>query len=277
MTTEKAQTVLHAETCDHRPFVGQVRSKHLQEYVDAVRAVTDECRVHIGEEGWHTEAVDPANVSMVGADLPASVFDGYEADPIEIGLPAYQLDKVLDHIGGDGHLRLAYEAADDELVIEADKQYYQLSLLDPGNLRTEPNIPGLDLTTAVAIDAATLREMVEYFDAVTDRVTLGYDHSDEFLWFEADDSVGNGDDKAGARFDRDELAAVESTDDAESRFSLDYFADLMEPIPGDREVTMHIGEEFPMRLEWGSAYEHTESGGEYHATVEFVQAPRIQS
>jgi proliferating cell nuclear antigen len=56
---------------------------------------------------------------------------------------------------------------------------------------------------------------------------------------------------------------------ANSLFSLDYLKDMNKAIPGDAEVTVDLGEEFPVKLH----YEFGEGMG--HVT--YMLAPRIQS
>jgi proliferating cell nuclear antigen len=56
---------------------------------------------------------------------------------------------------------------------------------------------------------------------------------------------------------------------AHSLFSLDYLKDMNKAIPKDTEVTIELGEEFPVKMHFEIAE------GQGHVT--FMLAPRIQS
>jgi len=56
---------------------------------------------------------------------------------------------------------------------------------------------------------------------------------------------------------------------ANSLFSLDYLKDMNRAIPSDAEVTVELGDEFPVKLH----YDFAEGLG----AVTFMLAPRIQS
>ena len=56
---------------------------------------------------------------------------------------------------------------------------------------------------------------------------------------------------------------------ADSLFSLDYLKDMNKAIPSDAEVTIELGEEFPVKLH----YQIAEGMG----NITYMLAPRIQS
>jgi len=67
----------------------------------------------------------------------------------------------------------------------------------------------------------------------------------------------------------DELVMSQIGDDAHSLFSLDYLKDLQQPIPGDVEVSVRVGEELPTMLQYSLA--------DSDVVVQNMVAPRIQS
>ncbi|TKX77190.1 DNA polymerase sliding clamp, partial [Halorubrum sp. SD626R] len=67
---------------------------------------------------------------------------------------------------------------------------------------------------------------------------------------------------------REDLIAL-TAGPADSLFSLDYLKDMNKAIPSDAEVTVELGEEFPVKLHYGFA--------EGLGNVTFMLAPRIQS
>jgi proliferating cell nuclear antigen len=57
--------------------------------------------------------------------------------------------------------------------------------------------------------------------------------------------------------------------EARSLFSLDYLKDMNKAIPSDAEVTIELGQEFPVKLHFDIA--------EGEGNVTYMLAPRIQS
>lgn len=51
-------------------FEAAIETNHLQQFIEAVHAVVDECRVHLCEGRLVIRAVDPANVAMVDEHEP---------------------------------------------------------------------------------------------------------------------------------------------------------------------------------------------------------------
>ena len=83
------------------------------------------------------------------------------------------------------------------------------------------------------------------------------------------DLAAEGDaDDVHLELDRDDLIDLTAAD-AHSLFSLDYLKDMDKAIPKDAEVTMELGEEFPVKMHFDIAE------GMGHVT--FMLAPRIQS
>jgi len=52
-----------------------INATTLQETLDTVGALVDECKIHLDEDGIRIRAVDPANVGMVDVTLDASALE----------------------------------------------------------------------------------------------------------------------------------------------------------------------------------------------------------
>jgi proliferating cell nuclear antigen len=99
---------------------------------------------------------------------------------------------------------------------------------------------------------------------VSDHIALGVDADAEEFYVEAEGDT----DDVHLTLDRDDLIAL-SAGDAHSLFSLDYLKDMNKAIPKDAEVTVELGEEFPVKMHFDFA--------EGHGQVTYMLAPRIQS
>ena len=99
---------------------------------------------------------------------------------------------------------------------------------------------------------------------VSDHIELGVDESDEVFYVKAQGDT----DDVHLELDADDLIDL-VVGPASSLFSLDYLQDMNKAIPKDTEVTMELGDEFPVKLHFDIA----EGEGE----VTYMLAPRIQS
>jgi proliferating cell nuclear antigen len=245
-------------------FKAIVSADTLRETLDSVSVLVDECKIHLDQDGLSIRAVDPANVGMVDLELGAAAFESYEADGGVIGVNLSRLEDIagMAEAGQLVHLELDEETR--KLHIAIDGLEYTLALIDPDSIRQEPDIPDLDLASEIVVEGAQLDRGITAADMVSDHIRLRVDPDAEAFYIEAEGDT----DDVDFRLDRDDLIDL-SAGDADSLFSLDYLKDMNKAIPGDAEVTIELGEEFPVKLH----YEFAEGQG--HVT--YMLAPRIQS
>ena len=232
--------------------------------LDSVSVLVDECKIRLETDGLTIRAVDPANVGMVDLELSAAAFESYETDGGVIGV---NLDRLADIVGmGDAdqlvHLELDEETR--KLHISLDGLEYTLALIDPDSIRQEPDLPELDLSAEVVIEGRDIDRAVTAADMVSDHIALGVDAEDEEFYVDAEGDT----DDVHLELGREDLIAL-TPGEARSLFSLDYLDDMNKAISSDAEVTMELGEEFPVKMHFGYAE------GDGHVT--FMLAPRIQS
>jgi proliferating cell nuclear antigen len=144
---------------------------------------------------------------------------------------------------------------------------YTLALIDPDSIRSEPEIPDLDLPATIVLEGRNINRGVKAADMVSDHIRLRVgetDAGDDAFVIEAE---GDTDDVTVA-LDRDDLIDL-TVGDASSLFSLDYLKDMNKAISSGDEVTIELGEEFPVKL----FYDIAEGQG----SCQFMLSPRIQS
>jgi proliferating cell nuclear antigen len=245
-------------------FKAIVSASTLRDALDSVSVLVDECKIRLNEDGIGIRAVDPANVGMVDLTLEAAAFESYEADGGVIGVNLARLEDIAG-MGNSGdlvHLELDEETR--KLHIRIDGLSYTLALIDPDSIRQEPDIPDLDLAAEIVVEGAQLDRGIKAADMVSDHIRLRVDEGTETFFIEAQGDTDDVDLELG-RDDLIDLAAGA----ADSLFSLDYLKDMNKAIPGDAEVTVELGEEFPVKLHYDLAE------GQGHVT--YMLAPRIQS
>jgi len=245
-------------------FNAIVRAETLQATLDSVGVLVDECKIHLDDGGIEIRAVDPANVGMVDLSLDAEAFESYEADGGLIGVNLVRLQDIAGMADSDQLVHLELDEETRKLHISIDGLEYTLALIDPESIREEPDLPGGDLAATIVIEGRDIDRAVTAADMVSDHIELGVDESDEVFYVKAQGDT----DDVHLELDADDLIDL-VVGPASSLFSLDYLQDMNKAIPKDTEVTMELGDEFPVKLHFDIA----EGEGE----VTYMLAPRIQS
>jgi proliferating cell nuclear antigen len=245
-------------------FKAIVGASTLQDALDSVSVLVDECKIRLNEDALSIRAVDPANVGMVDLTLEAAAFESYDADGGVIGVNLARLEDIAGMAGSGDLIHLELDEETRKLHIEIDGLSYTLALIDPESIRQEPDIPELDLPAEIVVEGAQLDRGVTAADMVSDHIRLRVAEADEAFLVEAEGDT----DDVDLELTREDLIAL-TAGPADSLFSLDYLKDMNKAIPGDAEVTVELGEEFPVKLHYGF--------GEGLGQVTFMLAPRIQS
>ena len=245
-------------------FSAIVRADTLQATLDSVGVLVDECKIHLDDGGLEIRAVDPANVGMVDLALDAEAFESYEADGGLIGVNLVRLADIASMADSDQLVHLELDEETRKLHISIDGLEYTLALIDPESIREEPDLPELDLSSTIVIEGRDIDRAVKAADMVSDHIELGVDEGDEVFYVAAEGDT----DDVHLELGHDDLIDLVAGS-ASSLFSLDYLKDMNKAIPKDAEVTMELGEEFPVKLH----YEFAEGLGQ----VTYMLAPRIQS
>ncbi len=245
-------------------FKAIVSAPTLKDALDSVSVLVDECKIRLNEEEFAIRAVDPANVGMVDLSLDAAAFESYDADGGVIGVNLGRLEDIAGMANSDDLIHLELDEETRKLHIQIDGLSYTLALIDPDSIRQEPDIPELDLPASIVLEGSQLSRGIKAADMVSDHIALRVDQSDEAFYIEAEGDT----DDVDLKLDRDDLIDL-TAGAADSLFSLDYLKDMNKAIPNDTEVTIELGEEFPVKLH----YEFAEGLGQ----VTYMLAPRIQS
>jgi proliferating cell nuclear antigen len=247
---------------------GIIQKDVLQQFIDTVGALVDECRIHFSDSGLSAAAVDPANVAMVDADLSARAFESYDAPgQVRIGVNLNKLDEKINSANADDLVEFGVDMETRHLTLRYRSISHEMALIDPDAIRNDPDTPDLDLPNYVEIDSDDLREAADNIDLITDHVYLSGEVTDGE---EAFIVYGEGDtDRTEARYDADDVTRLEITDGVESLFGMPYVLDLTDPVPSGVDIGIAFGEEYPTEWQWAAFDEAL--------TVENSLAPRIQS
>ncbi len=245
-------------------FKAIVSAETLRTTIDSVGVLVDECKIHLDEDGLAIKAVDPANVGMVDLQLDAEAFESYEANGGIIGVNLDRLESIAGMASSGQLVEMELDEETRKLHIKIDGLEYTLALIDPDSIRQEPDIPDLDLPATIIVEGSDINRAVKAADMVSDHIALGVDEDEDVFYIEAEGDTDNVD----LKLDTDDLINL-TAGPAHSLFSLDYLKDMNKALPKNGEVTIDLGEEFPLKLH----FEIAEGMGE----VTYMLAPRIQS
>ena len=245
-------------------FKAIVSADTLGDALDSVSVLVDECKIRLEDEGLTIRAVDPANVGMVDLTLDAASFESYETDGGVIGVNLSRLEEFVGMADSGQLVQLELEEETRKLHVQIEGLEGTLALIDPESIRQEPDLPDLDLPANVVVEGADIARAVTAADMVSDHIALGVDGDDETFYVDAEGDT----DDVHLELTREDLIDL-TAGGARSLFSLDYLQDMNKAIPSDAEVSMELGEEFPVKLHFDIA--------EGNGNVTYMLAPRIQS
>lgn len=244
-------------------FYAEIEADNLQESLDSVTVLVDECKIELAENQMIIRAVDAANVGMVDLSVGRPAFESYNGDGGLIGVNLLRLEDIIGMANSGDIIELDLDERTRKLHIRFDGLSYTLALIDPDSIRQRPDIPDLDLPAEVVLETDQFKRGTTAADMVSDHINLRVDEAEDAFYIEAEGDTDDIDLKLGREDVIDFTAAP-----ADSLFSLDYLKDMVKGMP-KTEITAQLGEEFPVKLHFEAA--------EGAASVTYMLAPRIQS
>ena len=253
---------------DGREIVAKliVEQSALQQYVDVLGALVDECKLHFDDDRLSARVVDPANVaSIIPADLLASRCESYDAPgSAVVGASVNRLDELIGAANSGDLIHLRLDMATRKLLVDYREVHHEMALIDADSVRQEPDLPDLDLPNTVTVEAGDLSEGVGVVDLTSDHLELQTASTQDAIVL-----FGGGDvDESSYTID-DGVIMNGIREETSTLLSLEYLEELVKPMPDDAEVTVSYGDDFPIIMEWSAC----EGGIE----VKQLLAPRIQS
>ena len=229
----------------------------LTECAEAIVGVVDEAILTITENGLEVNAVDPANVAMVGLKLPRSIFATFEfespEDPLKIGIDFANLLRVLKS-WKEGIVEL--KVHERGLSIKSGIFDYSISRLEPfSSLRREPRDLEITFTVNVDVKAELFTEAIRALELVCeDFVTIGVKGEELYILAEEE---------------RETLKAVLgqlSTEDVSSSHSIEYLSAMCSGMHTET-IKLSLRTDYPIKIDFDI--------GRGKGKVTYMLAPRI--
>lgn len=242
-------------------------------FVNAVATVADEVKLQVTEYGLEVQVVDAANVFMGDVFLSADAFDTYTVESeTQLGVNVKELKKLIRRARKGAGDNLTLSLRERELTATVSRGYENhdvvsqgtMDLIDSDSIRSEPDMPDLDRSVDVTVNAPPLVDALSYGVGVADYVELsvkGVNQHTNALYI------------GGETDTRKESAAISNVDaeqTASSLYSADFMTAILDSISkvDPAEITVVYDAEFPI------TFDMERDGVPMH--VRYMLAPRIK-
>ena len=243
-------------------FQAKARADVLKEVVNVVSTLVDEAKFTVNADGLTNRAVDPAHIAMVDLTLAKDAFEEFKADESEIGLDIDKLSQFLKLAHSNEVVDLKHDEEKRRLNIVIGDITRRMSLIDTTGM-SDPKVPNLNLPATVTLKVDDLVQGIKASETVSDHIALvaspeGFEMTcegdmDQVQWKKA----------------KKDLEGLETPSSVRSLFPLEYFANMLRAVSAGVAVTMHLGNDYPVKVEFKIA------GGK--GEVRYLLAPRIES
>jgi len=243
-------------------FEARVKSDSLREIVDVVSTLVDEVKFNVDKDGISVKAVDPAHVAMVDLRVERAAFDAYKADESEIGLDMDKVKEILKLARGGEEIAFQHDEEKNRMIATIGNITRRMALVDTAGM-SDPKVSNLALPAKVTIRTEELRQGIRASESVSDHIALSASPDGFEMTSEGDT------DSVRLKLPKDMLDELVCKETVRSLFPLDYFSNMVKAISTAPTVTLHLGKDFPVKMEF------TIAAGK--GTVKYLLAPRIES
>lgn len=243
-------------------FNAKVKSEVLKGIIDVTSPLVNEVKLNITPKGISLRAVDPAHVAMVDLEVKSKAFDEYKATDMELGIDMDKLGSIMRLSSSGDMISLDYDEESNRLIVKIGNLVRKMGLIDTAGM-PDPKMPNLNLPAKVVLKASELNQGVRASEAVSDHLALTVNKDDFELFAEGDTDTVN------LKLPKDLLVELNTTTKCKSLFSIDYFSNMIKPVRGEDSITIMIGNDNPIRVEFDIA--------EKKGHVTYLLAPRIES
>lgn len=245
----------------------------LKPFIEEALTLVDEAKIFVEENSLQIREADAANVGMVDVSLDTSIFDSYNGQShqdLVLGIDLEQFRDVLSQGDHDDTIHLVLDPKTRKLTASFnDSLEFTIALLDPDTIRESPDLPDMDLDGRAELKGRQLNRAIRAADMVSDYLKIGFPDAGGEFYFDAE---GDTDDMhLNLSDDDDEVEEVSGgNEEMYSIYSLDYLKDLKANMGPKDDITMLLGDEFPVKF-------HVDKPDNDALDVTYMLAPRIET
>ena len=243
-------------------FNAKVKSEILKGIIEVTSPLVSEVKFNINSKGISLRAVDPAHVAMINLEIAGKAFEEFNADDTELGIDMDKLAGIMRLSTPGDIVFLNYDDKANRLIIKIGNLVRKMSLIDTAGM-PDPKMPNLDLPAKAVIKASEISRGVRASEAVSDHLAVTVNKDNFEIFAEGDTDTVN------LKLPKDLLVELKSSGKFKSLFSIDYFSNMIKPVKSDDNVTIYLGNDNPVRVEFDIANKN--------GHVNYLLAPRIES
>ena len=242
-------------------FKARLKMEVLRELVEVISTLVSEVKLTVSKDGIDVKAVDPSHVAMLVLSLKKSAFVEFTGEPTEIGIDIEKLKEVLRLSKPGDDIDLQYDGGKNRLVVKVGKVTRHMSIVDPAGI-TDPKVPNVTPPGTAVVKMEELRQGIRGSESISDHVTLTLDTEGFTMHSEGET------DRVDMTLPKASLSRHEVKEPVKSMYPLDFFSSMVKSITTSEDVTLHVGNEYPLKIEFTIA----DGKGEGR----FLLAPRVE-
>lgn len=243
-------------------FNAKVKSDVLKGIIDVTSPLVNEVKFNVSPKGITLRAVDPAHVAMVDLQVKDKAFEEFKASEMELGIDMDKLASIMRLSSAGDMVSLEYDEDANRLIVKIGNLVRKMGLIDTAGM-PDPKMPNLNLPAKVILKSSELNQGVRASEAVSDHLAIAVNKDNFELFAEGDTDTVN------LKLPKDLLLEINTTSKCRSLFSIDYFSNMIKPVKSDDPITIMIGNDNPIRVEFDIA--------DKKGHVTYLLAPRIES
>ncbi len=242
-------------------FKARIRMEVLREMVEVISTLVSEVKLGISKDGIDVKAVDPSHVAMLVLKLNKNAFEEFTGEPTEIGVDVEKMKEVLRLCKPGDVLDLQYDGGKNRLVLHVGKVTRHMAVIDPAGI-TDPKVPNVTPPGVAVVRTEELRQGIRGSESISDHVTITLEPESFTMHSEGET------DRVDLQLPKENLKRLDAKEAVKSMYPLDFFSNMVKSITSSEEVTLHVGNEYPLKIEFQVA------GGKGEGR--FLLAPRVE-
>ncbi len=240
-------------------FKLRLKMEIIREVVEVVSTLESEVKLTISKDGLEAKAVDPSHVAMLVLKLHKAVFEEFTGESTELGVDVEKLKEVL-RLSKPGDIIDFQFDGKNRLVASLGRVTRQMAVVDPAGI-TDPKVPNVSPPATVTVKTEELRQGIRGSESFTDHVTLTLDPEGFTMHSEGET------DQLDLRIAKENLTKLEVKEAVKSMYPLDFFSAMVKSISAE-ETTLHVGNEYPLKVEFAMSSGRGEG--------RYLLAPRVE-
>lgn len=232
----------------------------LSKAVEIISELVTEVRIKVNEYGLNINAIDPANVAMVGFKIPRSAFSRFEVENEILGVNLDNLKQILKRSSAGSSLIL--ERKENLLSIQIEdriKRNFTLNLIEieSEDMDFYEKESRMEFSSKIEINSVDLVASIEDCAVVADACSFSIKEGRFVVEAKSLNS-------AMSEFSGDE--ATISGENSKSKYSLEYLQKFMKGSKFCEKTLLQFAEDHPLKIEFKTP----------HMELAFILAPRVE-